>query len=122
MNAPVLLVEDDEWLAQSYSRLLVREGFATVHATHAMAAIDMIDAERPSVIVLDLLLHGTTALALLHELQSHPDLADIPVLLITTIADEVSASDLKAYGVVAVLDKSTIMPTELLAAVRRALP
>jgi len=122
MNAPVLLVEDDEWLVQSYSRLLMREGFATAHATHAMTAIDMIDAERPSVIVLDLLLHGTTALVLLHELQSHPDLADIPVLLITTIADEVSASDLKAYGVVAVLDKSTITPTELLAAVRRALP
>jgi CheY-like chemotaxis protein len=118
----VLIVEDDEWVAEQLARSLAGAGIRTEHAPHALAAIDMIDAAIPDVIVLDVLLAGPNAFTLLHELKSHADLAEIPVILCTASADQLVSEDLTAYGVTQVLDKATMMPDDLVTAVRKALP
>jgi CheY-like chemotaxis protein len=117
----ILIVEDDEWLAEQYARTLHGEGMRTESVSHALAAIDSIDVAKPDVIVLDVLLAGPNAFVLLHELQSHADLAVIPVILCTNSADQLSEEDVAAYGVRQVLDKATMMPNDLTVAVRKAL-
>lgn len=117
----VVVVEDDQWLAEHYLRVLRRAGYEAYHAPHALGAIDIIDDVRPHVILLDVLLTGTTALALLHELQSHDDLADIPVVLATNLADQIELDDVTSYGVKRILDKATMHPEDIAVAVRGAL-
>jgi len=117
----ILIVEDDEWLAEQYARTLHGEGMRTESVLHALAAIDSIDVAKPDVIVLDVLLAGPNAFVLLHELQSHADLAVIPVILCTNSADQLSEGDVAAYGVRQVLDKATMMPNDLTVAIRKAL-
>lgn len=117
----ILVVEDDEWLAEQYARTLRGEGMRTERVPHALAAIDSIDVVIPDVIVLDVLLAGPNAFVLLHELQSHADLAGIPVILCTNSADQFSQEDVAVYGVRQVLDKATMMPNDLAAAVRKVL-
>lgn len=117
----VLIVEDDEWLAGQYIRTLGEAGIRAEAVAHALAAIDAIDGTPPDVIVLDLLLAGPNALTLLHELRSHPDLAAIPVVMCTTVADRIKPEDLAAYGVRQLLDKTTMAPADLVAAVKKAL-
>ena len=121
MNQRVVVVEDDEWLAEHYLRILRRAGYETYHAAHALSAIDVIDSVQPHVILLDVLLTGTTALALLHELRSHDDLANIPVVLATNLADQIDLSDVSSYGVKRMLDKATMHPDDIVAAIRGAL-
>lgn len=116
----VVVVEDDQWLAEHYLRVLRRAGYETYHAAHALGAIDIIDDVRPDVILLDVLLTGTTALALLHELQSHDDLADIPVVLATNLADQIELDDVASYGVKRILDKATMHPEDVVVAIRGA--
>lgn len=117
----VVVVEDEQWLAEHYLRILRRAGYETYHASHAVGAIDIIDDVRPQVILLDVLLTGTTALTLLHELQSHDDLADIPVVLATNLADQIEIDDVSSYGVKRILDKATMHPEDIPAAIRGAL-
>jgi CheY-like chemotaxis protein len=114
----VVLVEDDAWLAELEVRALENAGFSVRHAPHAPAAIDAVDDFVPDVIVLDVLLTGTTAFALLHELQSYTDTHDIPVILCTNMAESLSLDDMKSYGVRRIVDKSTMKPDDLVAAVR----
>lgn len=114
----VVVVEDDAWLAEHYLRTLRRAGYETYHAPHAVAAIDVIDQVEPHAIVLDVLLTGTTALALLHELQSHSDLAKIPVILATNLADQILLSDVESYGVKKILNKASMYPDDIVVAVR----
>lgn len=118
----IVIVEDDQWTASQYQRVLAREGHHASVAPHALAAIDLIDDVKPDIIFLDMLLSGSTGMALLNELQSHADLATIPVVSITNVADRLRAADLERYGVKALLDKSTMHPDDLLAAVRKVLP
>lgn len=114
----IVIVEDDEWLAEHYMRVLGRAGYKVYHAPHAIAAIDSIDTIKPHAIILDVLLTGTTALALLHELKSYEDLASIPILLVTNLADQIRLDDVASYGVKRILDKTSMYPQDIEAAVR----
>lgn len=123
-NATVLLVEDDAWLADLYSDVLRAAGFGTVHAPDAMQAMAALDEHVVDVLVLDLLLPQHNGIALLHELRSHPDLAELPVILQSAV--EVAQSglapeDWRAYGVVECISKVSARPQDLVRAVRRTL-
>ena len=118
MTQRVVVVEDDAWLAEHYLRVLRRAGYETYHAAHALSAIDVIDDVKPHAVLLDVLLTGTTALALLHELRSHADLTDIPIVLATNLADQIALEDVASYGVKRILDKATMHPEDIVAAIR----
>lgn len=120
-EASVLIVEDDKWMAEQHVRVLSKAGYKTAVSLHALAAIQVIDEFHPDVIILDVLLTGSTAFALLHELQSYGDTGKIPIVLCTNLAAELSLDDLTAYGVKRILDKTTMKPDDLVAAVRSVL-
>lgn len=117
----VLIVEDDEWLAEQHARMLIGASIRSEFVPHALAAIDAIDQNRPDALVLDVLLAGPNAFTLLHELQSHVDLASIPVVLCTNSADQLVDEDMRSYGVKRVLDKATMTPDDLVAAIKKVL-
>lgn len=117
----ILIVEDEPWLAEGQATLLSAEGYRVKIVPHALAAIHEVDELTPDVIVLDILLSGSTGYALLHELQSYVDTGDIPIIVMTSLAPELNIKDLAAYGVKKLLDKATMHPEDLLAAVRSVL-
>lgn len=117
----VLLVEDDAWLAELEESVLLSAGYDIQRAPHAPAAIELVDSFKPEVIVLDVLLAGSTAFALLNELQSYSDTGIVPVVLCTNIADQFDVSKLQEYGVRRVVDKTTMHPDDLVAAVKSVL-
>lgn len=121
MSKKIVIVEDDELLAQQYQRMLRRDGHETWVIGHAMGAIDLIDEVHPDGIILDVLLTGTTGFSLLHELQSHSDLATIPVILVTGTADDISVDTVRSYGVKRVLNKLTMHPDDIRSAVQALL-
>jgi chemosensory pili system protein ChpA (sensor histidine kinase/response regulator) len=117
----VLLVEDDAWLSELESRVLTAEGYTVVIAPHALAAIDCIDQSVPDVIILDVLLAGSTAFALLNELQSHSDTHQTPIILCTNLAEQFDSAKLAEYGIKRVVDKTTMHPNDLIVAIKAVL-
>lgn len=121
MTATILLVEDDPWQAELEVRSLEKAGFIVVHAPHAPSAIVKIDEIKPDIVILDVLLTGSTAFALLHELQTYDDTVELPIILCTNMAESVDLDDVKKYGVRRIVNKSTMMRDDLAAAVRSVL-
>jgi len=117
----VLVVEDDRWLAEQYSRVLSKVGYKVKVTSHVLAAVQAIDDVHPDVIILDVLLTGSTAFTLLHELQSYGDTGVIPIILCTNLAGELSLEDLKPYGVRRIIDKTKMAPDDLTIALRSVL-
>jgi CheY-like chemotaxis protein len=118
----VLIVEDDAWLAEQYVRVLKSDGFEATAVPHSLAAIDEVDSAKYDAIILDILLTGTTAFALMHELQSYADTGSIPIILCTSMAADLSVKDLQPYGVKRILDKTTMLPRDMVVALRSILP
>lgn len=118
----ILVVDDDNWMAEHISDTLNSAGYLTVVSNDGYNAIDRIDDNIPDAIILDVLLPGANGFALLHELQSYADTCSIPVILCTTISNLDSPRDsLWHYGVRRFLDKATMTNEDIVASVRAVL-
>lgn len=115
----IVIIEDDVWLAQLYSRAL--KDYDVAYAPNAVSAMDIIDTLQPDALLVDVLLPGGAIFTLLHELQSYVDTRSVPVVMCTNIAETLSLEDLRPYGVVRLLDKTTIEPDDIVTAMRAAL-
>ena len=107
----LLIVEDDKNWADilcGYAAAVGVEARAVVSGGQAM---EMIDNWQPDAIVLDMLLAGETAVALLNELRSHADLAKLPIVVCSSA--DVNLEDLRPFGVRALLDKASMRPDEV---------
>jgi hypothetical protein cdivTM_09958 len=116
----ILLIDDDIWQRDIYVNVL-KNNYEIKSTQNLNNAIKLIESWSPQLIIADVLLSGETIFTLLNELQSDIHLGKIPVVIITNIADRLSGTDLKAYGINNLLDKSKITPQDILAAARRIL-
>ncbi len=118
----IILIEDDAWLAESYSRMLQKAGYQIVVAREGNEAIRLIETEKPDLLLADMMLEGQTVISLLHELQSYSDTAQFPVVICSALTgSHMSVERLHQYGVRAVLDKATLTPEQLIATVQEVL-
>jgi len=86
-DAPTLLVVDDDADSRDLlMRSLTREGYRVVTATGGREALRLAAEIHPAVITLDVIMPELDGREVLSQLRVHPDLAAIPVILIT-IAD-----------------------------------
>lgn len=83
----VLLAEDDSAIADPLSRALQREGYEVDIATDGRTAMEIAEAGRADLLVLDLGLPGVDGLEVCRRLRSSG--CGIPVLMLTARADEV---------------------------------
>jgi CheY-like chemotaxis protein len=117
----VLLIEDEPWLGELYVQLLGRDHQVT-WLRDGYDAMESIDQQRPDIVVLDILLPWANGVQLLHELASYSDTATIPVVLFSAaLPDDIDPRTLRAYGVVATLDKSAVRPAQVAQTINQAL-
>jgi DNA-binding response OmpR family regulator len=81
----VLVVDDEEAIAQAVRARLESEGFRVVLAGDGPGAIDTARRHRPDLVVLDLMLPGMDGLEVCKEIQR---VAWVPVLMLTARTDE----------------------------------
>lgn len=94
--AHVLIVEDEESLADSVRYNLEREGFRVSVATDGRRAIDRFRTERPSLVILDLMLPEISGLDVCRTIRAE---SDVPIIMVTakdSEADKVTGLELGA--------------------------
>ncbi|MBI3494934.1 response regulator [Candidatus Saccharibacteria bacterium] len=118
----VLIIDDDRWFADAIAKNLHQNGWQTHISPNAAKGIGAIDDFDPDVLLLDVMLPGSSAPAILNELQSHTDLADLPIVLCTSIqSSEFDLDSLKSYGVREALDKAHSEPDDIAKALANAI-
>jgi len=117
----VLIIEDDQWFLSLIKKTLERKKFVVATANNTIEGMAAINKKVPDVIILDFFMPGPNALVLLHELQSYGDTAKVPVVLCTNNASDIPKDSIHSYGVVSILDKTTMHPDDVAAAVRKVL-
>jgi len=108
----LLIVEDNQLWAELAHQYCSQIGAESQTVSTSQEALDELDREEYDGIILDLLLAGETGVALLNELISHEDLANIPVVVWTNVA-EATDDVFDKFGVKSVIDKATATPTEI---------
>jgi two-component system alkaline phosphatase synthesis response regulator PhoP len=85
----ILIVEDDEDIADSIRYNLEREGFRIRVATMGEDALDLILKGPPNLILLDLNLPHMSGFEICRRLRAETPTAQIPIIMLTARADEV---------------------------------
>lgn len=79
----VLLIDDDEGIQDAIGSILEFEGFET-HAVGSAQEVGIaLKSQKPDVILLDLLLDGTSGTTIAKNLKSNLDTAGIPIIMMS---------------------------------------
>ena len=114
---PILVVDDDPETLRQVRDMLAEAGYAPLVTGDPGAVARLIRAEKPGLVLLDLMLPGTDGIELM---QTVPELSDLPVIFISGYGrDETIARALEAGAEDYVV--KPFSPTELTARIRAAL-
>lgn len=113
----VLVVDDDPDMRTFLVRLLGQEGMSAESAPDGMAALARVRTTPPDLILLDVMMPGSSGFDVCRELKGDAATALIPIVLVTTLEDQ----DSRVLGIEAGADDFLTKPVhreELLARVR----
>ncbi len=86
--ARVLVVEDERDISALIAFHLTREGFRVQTVESGPEALQAAYADRPDLVLLDVMLPGLSGYEVLAELRRRPDLGDVPVVMLTARREE----------------------------------
>ncbi|MBS0152933.1 MAG: response regulator transcription factor [Nitrospira sp.] len=84
----VLIVEDEQDIAQLVQHYLQKEGFRSATAMNGVEALKKVKEEKPDLIVLDLMLPEMDGLEVCKRMRSAPETAMLPIIMLTAKAEE----------------------------------
>ena len=84
----VMIVEDDEHISKVYEIKLAKEGIASSLAVDGDEAVVKITAEKPDVILLDLMIPKKDGFGVLEDIKKNPATASIPVIVLSNLGQQ----------------------------------
>jgi len=88
----ILVVDDDPDLVESVSLKLESENFKVQKAYDGVEAWEKIKAEKPDLLILDVMMPRKNGYELCDELKADENYKDITVILLTAVADAVTST------------------------------
>jgi two-component system, OmpR family, alkaline phosphatase synthesis response regulator PhoP len=114
----ILVVDDERHIVRLIQVNLERAGYQVVTAFDGKEALKKVDAEKPDLVVMDVMMPYMDGFEALKNLQANPATRDIPVVMLTAKAQDADIFRGWSSGVSAYLTKP-FNPLELLTFVKR---
>jgi CheY-like chemotaxis protein len=118
----ILVVDDEASARNALSRLLRREGYQVETAGNgreALAALEAPGAQRPDLVLLDLMMPELDGLELLEILHASPVFKAMPVVVLTAISDIHTVHRAEQLGAREYLVKASFSLADMLGHVKR---
>ena len=120
--AKILVVADDPDFVLVSRMILEAEGYEVIEAANGSEALETMRRQRPDLVLLDVMMSTTLeGVTVSREIASDPDLKDVPIIMISSIATSEHAADFpddERIPIAAWISKP-IQPAVLLKTVRR---
>lgn len=94
----ILIIDDDAAVCDLMSRSLMKLGFPAVSAKSGFEGLRLAKKVQPVLITLDVMMPGMDGWSVLKQLKADPELAEIPVIMVTVVENEPIGVDLGASG------------------------
>lgn len=115
----VLLVEDDEFLAELYATKLSLEGLEVTLASDGEKGLKMAKDTQPDLILLDIILPKMDGFEVLSVLKADSATKSIPVILLTNLSQKDEVRKGLDLGAEDYLIKAHFMPSEVVGKIKK---
>jgi CheY-like chemotaxis protein len=109
----ILLVEDDRFLRRACEASLRQRGFTVATAADGEEALRSVKAERPDLILLDMLMPKLSGIEVLRALRGDETTRDIRVLVLSNSSREQDMAEVKKLGVAGYFVKADLSLKDL---------
>jgi CheY-like chemotaxis protein len=114
----VLVIEDDPGTAAVILKVLDSTGYMTRHAANREQIVEAFSRKPlPDLVLLDVMLPGLNGFDVLNRIRHNPRLANIPVIMLTSLSERADIVKGLCYGADGYLTKPAL-PSALIEAVR----
>jgi CheY-like chemotaxis protein len=79
----VLIIEDEGDAAELFAEMMRVSGFRVLKTSSSAPAITMMTAEKPDVVLLDIMMPDISGLDILRQMRADPELTNIPVVVVS---------------------------------------
>jgi CheY-like chemotaxis protein len=117
----ILLIEDDPLIFRLYQKLFSLEGFESELAENGKSGIEKLKSFHPDIILLDIMMPDMNGIEMMSQLKEMPESKDIPIVVLTNIADMNVTNIALQKGAVLVIIKSQTEPAEVVASIKGVL-
>jgi DNA-binding response OmpR family regulator len=93
----ILVVDDDPDLVEAVSMKLEAENYRVAKAYDGVEAMESIKAEKPALVVLDVMMPRKNGWAVCDEIKKNDQLKNIVVVMLTAVADAVQTTSYTHY-------------------------
>jgi CheY-like chemotaxis protein len=84
LNVKTVLVVDDEPVLRTIVReILHEEGYAVIEAADGRVMLEMMERERPDLVLMDVMMPGVDGREAYRQLRSRPEHQDVPVVMMS---------------------------------------
>ncbi len=87
MSARILVVDDNPLNLRMLADWLASEHYVVSTATNGFEALAKIAAERPDIVLLDVVMPELNGFEVCRRIKADPTMADIPVIMVTALSD-----------------------------------
>lgn len=95
--ATVLIVEDEIGIGALLKDVLLDEGYSVLLASNGRQALELVASQRPELILTDYMMPMMDGAAFMKALADEPSFANIPVLVMSSLPEEVVAERCTGY-------------------------
>lgn len=88
MSKRIVVADDDQDIRRLIVFTLKRRGYTVLEAGNGQAALDLVLAERPDMVILDVMMPLMTGLEVTARLKDNPETAATPVLILSARGQE----------------------------------
>lgn len=114
----ILLADDDEMTVRLIEHKLKQSGFDVISATDGKTAYDLVQTDRPDLVVLDGMMPRMDGFEVLRRLKDVPETKAIPVIMLTARKKEEDIVNALSLGAADYIVKPFI-PAELVVRIQR---
>ena len=112
-NQKILLVDDNPNIIDLYSSVFLEYGFKFSTAKNGREAIEKAEAEKPSLILLDIMLPDLNGFDVLKTLKENPSTESLTVWVLSVLAEQANLDRARSLGADDYLVKSSYTPAQI---------
>lgn len=117
----ILLVEDDDALANVYTSRLLAEGFDVRRVNNGEDALATALSYKPDLVVLDVMMPKVSGFDVLDILRNTPETANLKIIMLTALSQPSDQERAKALGADDYLVKSQVVIADVIDRIRHHL-
>jgi len=105
MSARILVVDDSPTIRKVVGTILERGAYQTVLAGDGQEALELLDHEKVDLVLLDFVMPRMNGYQFCRELRSHPELKNLPVVLMSAKGDKIRGQFVQQTGAIDAITK-----------------